>query len=57
MNSIDEIVELYMRDIDMTLIEESLRLTVEERIQALEDFDEFREELQTAVERQRDAVR
>ena len=39
-----------MRDVDMTLIEESLRRTVEERIQALEDFERFREELRTATE-------
>jgi len=51
MNSLDEIIELYMRDVDMTLIEESLRRTVEERIQALEEFDRFREELQAATER------
>ena len=50
MNSPDEIIELYMRDVDMTLIEESLRRTVEERIQALEDFERFREELRTATE-------
>jgi len=56
-SSIDEIIELYMRDVDMTLLEESLRRTVEERIQALEDFERFREELRTATERQRDALR
>jgi hypothetical protein len=57
MNSLDEIIELYMRDVDMTLIEESLRRTVEERIQALEEFDRFREELQAAMERRRGADR
>jgi hypothetical protein len=39
MNSIDEIVELYKRDVDVTLIEESLRRTVEERLRALEEFE------------------
>jgi hypothetical protein len=52
-NSIDEIIELYKRDLDMTMIEESLRRTVEERLQALEDFERFREELQAGMERQR----
>lgn len=57
MSSIDEIIERYKRDVDMTLIEESLRRTVEERIRALEEFERFREELRTATERQRDALR
>ena len=57
MNSLDEIIELYMRDVDTTLLDENLRLTVEERIRALEEFNRFREELQAATERQRDTVR
>lgn len=57
MNSIDEIIELYKREIDQTLIDASLQRTVEERIQALEDFDQFREELRDAMERRRDALR
>jgi hypothetical protein len=57
MNSIDEIIELYKKDIDVTLLDESLRRTVEERIRALEEFEEFREELQSAVERKRDSIR
>jgi len=56
-NSIDEIIELYKREIDQTLIDASLQRTVEERIQALEDFDQFREELRDAMERRRDALR
>jgi hypothetical protein len=56
-NSIDEIIESYKRDIDMTLIEESLRRSVEERLQALEDFERFREELRAATERQLDTLR
>jgi hypothetical protein len=52
MNSIDEIIELYRRDIDETLLEASLRRTVEERILALEEFERFREELHAALERQ-----
>jgi hypothetical protein len=56
-NSLDEIIELYKRDVDMTLIEASLRLSVEERIRALEEFERFREELHTATERKRDSLR
>jgi len=57
MNSIDEIIELYKKDIDVTLLDESLCRTVEERIRALEEFEEFREELQSAVKRKRDSIR
>jgi hypothetical protein len=57
MSSIDEIIELYMRDVDVTLLDESLKRTVEQRIQALEDFERFREELHAATERGRDALR
>ena len=57
-NSIDDIIALYQRDLDETLLEESLKRTVEERFRALEEFEEFREELQTAMERaKRDAIR
>jgi hypothetical protein len=55
-NSIDAIVELYKKDIDRTLLQASLHRTVEERIGALEEFEQFREELRTAV-RTHDAVR
>jgi hypothetical protein len=57
MNSVDEIIELYKRDVDPTVIDAALRRTVEQRIQALEEFERFREELRAATERQRDALR
>lgn len=57
MNSIDEIIELYQRDIDQTLLDASLRRTVEERILALEEFERFREELREATERALDTAR
>lgn len=41
MSSIDEIIEIYKRDVDRTLIDACLKRTVEERIQALEDFEVF----------------
>jgi hypothetical protein len=56
-NSIDEIIELYKRDIDVTLLDESLRLTVEERLRRLQEFEQFKEELRAAMERRRDGVR
>lgn len=31
MSSLDEIIELYARDVDVRMIDESLRLSVEER--------------------------
>lgn len=57
MSSLDDFIERYKLDVDLTLIDESLRRTVEERIRALEDFERFREELRDATERKRDAVR
>jgi hypothetical protein len=56
-NSIDEIIELYKRDVDVTLIDEMLKLSVEERIRRLEEFEAFREELRTATEQAVDQVR
>jgi hypothetical protein len=57
MNSLDEIIEIYKRDVDVTLIDECLRRTPEERIRALEDFEKFRTELRNAVEGRRDPIR
>lgn len=57
MNSIDEIIELYKKDIDVTQLDENLRRTPEERIRALEEFEQFREELQQANRKFRDPIR
>jgi hypothetical protein len=57
LSSIDEIIELYRRNVDRTLIQAALSRTVEERIRALEEFEEFRAELRTAMERPTDSVR
>ena len=46
-----------MRDVDVTLIDEMLKLTVEERLRRLENFGFDLDELRAAVERQRDADR
>lgn len=57
MNSIDEIIEIYKRDVDVTLIDAALARTVEQRIVALQEFGEFVEELRCATEKQRDPIR
>jgi hypothetical protein len=44
----DPVVEAYKRDIDRTLIRENLRLTVEERFDALMKLQQFAEELRRA---------
>jgi hypothetical protein len=56
-NSLDEIIEVYKRDVDVTLIDESLSRSVEDRIRALEEFERFREEAHAAMEQRRDALR
>ena len=49
MDSLDLVIEVYKKDVDLTLIDECLKRTVEERIQALEDFQRFQEELRAGV--------
>ena len=44
----DEIIELYMRDIDVTLLRRNLELTVEERFLRLMELQRFAEELRRA---------
>jgi hypothetical protein len=44
----DEIIELYMRDVDRTLLRENLKLTPTERIEQLMEMQRFAEELQRA---------
>ena len=44
----DPVIEVYKRDVDRTLIRENLRLTVEERFDALMRLQQFAEELQRA---------
>ena len=44
-SSIDEIIELYKRDVDVTQLEECLKRTVEERLIALQETSAALEEL------------
>jgi hypothetical protein len=50
-SSIDEIIELYKRDVDATLIDMCLRRTVEERLTALEALSSAVEELRAQTAR------
>lgn len=56
MSSIDQIIEIYKRDVDRTLIDACLTRTVEERIRALEDFESFLTELRREVAKKRDSL-
>ena len=44
----DPAIETYKRDVDRTLLRESLKLSVEERFLRLEPLQRFAEELQRA---------
>ena len=45
---VDPVIEAYKKGIDVTLIRENLRLTVDQRFQQLMRMQEFAEELQRA---------
>jgi hypothetical protein len=47
-DSISTIIELYKRDVDITLIRENLKLTVEQRVRNLQNLQRFAEELREA---------
>jgi hypothetical protein len=49
----DEILELYRRDIDVTLLESNLRLTIDQRFLRLMELQKFAEELRRAGEQHR----
>ena len=44
----DPLIEAYKRDVDVTLIRENLRLTVDQRFQQLMELQEMAEELRRA---------
>ena len=50
---IDPVIEFYKKDIDRTLIRESLKLTVQQRFERLMDLQRFAEELGEAGRRTR----
>lgn len=52
-DSMDDVIAVYKRDIDRTLLRESLKLTVTERLQRLQDLQRFAEELRAMGARAR----
>jgi len=52
-DSIDEIIEIYKRDVDRTLIRENLRLTPEERLRRLLELQRAADEVRDAGKRAR----
>ena len=50
---LDRVIEAYKKDIDVTLIRENLRLTVDQRFQQLMKLQSFAEELQQAGQKAR----
>lgn len=52
-SSIDDIVDLYKRDVDRTLIRERLSRSIEERLEDLMNFEVFADELREAGRRAR----
>jgi len=47
-SSIDDIIDLYKRDVDVSLIESNLQRSVEERLEMLMQFQTFIEEMRWA---------
>jgi hypothetical protein len=47
-SSIDDIIDLYRRDVDVSLIVQNLQRSVEERLEALMQLETFVEELRRA---------
>jgi hypothetical protein len=52
-SSLDEVIDLFKKDVDYTLIAENLKLTPEERVRRLQKFMEFLEEAHAAGRRMR----
>ena len=48
LSGLDAVIEAYKKDVDITLIRENLRLTVDQRFQQLMKLQQFAEELQRA---------
>ena len=47
-NGLDAVIDAYKKDVDITLIRENLRLTVDQRFQQLMKLQQFAEALQRA---------
>lgn len=53
----DPVIEAYKKDIDVTLLQRNLKLTVEERFLQLMELQRFAAELRQAGQKARDAGR
>jgi len=51
---LDPVIEAYKKDVDVTLIRENLRLTVDQRFQQLMKLQQFAADLQRAGRKARD---
>lgn len=54
MDSIQAIIEIYKRDIDLSLIKENLKLTPEQRLRKMQAFANFALEMRKAGQKLRD---
>ena len=54
---IDPVIEVYMRDVDITLLRENLKLTPGERFEKFVRFAKFAEQMREAGERARRKAR
>jgi hypothetical protein len=50
-SSIDEIIDLYKKDVDRTLLREALKMSPSERVQRMIDLSLFVEELRASARR------
>ena len=54
-SSIQTIIEIYKKDVDRTLIRENLKLTVEQRLLKLQNFQQFAIEIRAAGRKVRES--
>ena len=47
-SSIDDVIDVYRKDVDMTLVREMLKLTPDQRVRRMIDFMRFLEEVREA---------
>ena len=50
-SSLDDIIDVYKKDVDRTLLREQLRKTPDQRVRELVDLERLAEELQRSVKR------
>jgi hypothetical protein len=56
-DSIQAVIELYKKDVDRALIRHNLKLTVEERLLNLQNFNQFAEEFRNAGKKLRKTLK